>query len=81
MGIGGQNYGLYTANKKSYHPGLSDNFFCILYIVLIILIFYCLYTSNTLVNSVAPGGNALHKLGLYSMSNAAPLKISFLLSD
>jgi hypothetical protein len=44
-------------------------------------IFYCLYTSNALVNSLAPGGKALHKLGLYSMSTEAPLNISFLLSD
>jgi hypothetical protein len=39
-----------------------------------------LYTSNVLVNSLAPGGKELHKLGLYSISTAAPLNISFLLS-
>ncbi|MEI6672254.1 MAG: hypothetical protein WCL02_02595 [bacterium] len=33
-----------------------------------------------MVNSLAPGGNALHKLGLYSIRTDAPLKISFLLS-
>jgi hypothetical protein len=42
-------------------------------------IFYCLYISSALVNSLAPGGNALHRLGLYSISTEAPLKISFLL--
>ncbi|MEI8007948.1 MAG: hypothetical protein WCI00_00425 [bacterium] len=44
------------------------------------MFFYCLYTSNALVNSLAPGGNALHKLGLYSINTEAPLNISFLLS-
>ena len=33
-----------------------------------------------MVKSLAPGGNALHRLGLYSISNEAPLNISFLLS-
>ncbi|MEI6774047.1 MAG: hypothetical protein WCL18_04535 [bacterium] len=33
-----------------------------------------------MVNSLAPGGNAFHRLGLYSISTEAPLNISFLLS-
>ena len=44
-----------------------------------VVVIYFLYTSNALVNSLAPGGSAFHNEGLYSINTAAPSKISFLL--
>lgn len=63
------------------HSGIKTPSLSIQHSTLNIKLYYCLYTSNALVNSLAPGGRADQRLGLYSIRTEAPLNISFLLSD